>query len=61
MRVFIEEHQPVGLDIGLCRECRDRLGEQTIRNLRALERFDEGARFLEDFRTRPAPSPGFNL
>jgi hypothetical protein len=46
MGASIEEHRPVGLDIAFCRECHDQLGEQIIRNSRALERTDEEARFL---------------
>ena len=32
MRAFIEERQPVGLDLALCAVCHDRPREQTIRN-----------------------------
>ena len=54
MRAIIEGHRPVALDSALCRECHDRLDEQTIRNYRALERFHEGTRFPEDLGVRSA-------
>ncbi len=49
MRAFIEEHGLVGYVIALCKGCHEQLGEQILESYRALEKFDEGARFLEDF------------
>ena len=36
-------------EIALCGPCSDRLGEEIVGTHRALRRFDEGARFLEEF------------
>jgi hypothetical protein len=49
MRAFIERHGLVGTEIALCPSCGDVLGEQIVATYKALERFDEGARFLEAF------------
>ena len=45
MRALIEERKLVGLDVAFCQRCRDDLLEQILGNYRALQRFDEGARF----------------
>jgi len=47
MRRLIEERGLFGLDIAFCQQCRDDLLEQILANYRALQRFDEGARFLD--------------
>ncbi len=39
----------MGLEVALCKGCHEELGEQILESYRALEKFDEGARFLEDF------------
>ena len=49
MRAFIERHGLVGTEVALCAKCGEVLGEQIVATYRALERFDEGARFLEAF------------
>ena len=49
MREFIEEHQLVGKNVALCSKCHEELGEQIVATYKALERFSEGARFLEEF------------
>ena len=49
MRGFIEEHRLTGQEIALCTRCHEGLSEQILANYRAMERFDEGARFLEEF------------
>jgi len=49
MREFIEEHELVGQDVALCSKCHETLGEQIVATYKALERFHEGARFLEEF------------
>jgi len=49
MREFIEEHGLVGQDVALCTKCHETLGEQIVATYKALERFSEGARFLEEF------------
>ena len=51
MRALIEERRLFGLDVAFCPRCRDDLLEQILANYRALQRFDEGARFLEDLGT----------
>ena len=48
MRALIEERRLVGLEVAFCPRCRDNLLEQILGNYRALQRFDEGARFLDD-------------
>ena len=45
MRALIEERRLVGLKVAFCPRCRDDLLEQILANYRALQRFDEGARF----------------
>jgi hypothetical protein len=49
MRAFVDEHQLVGLNVALCRECHGELSEQILSNYKALGKFDEGARFLDEF------------
>ena len=49
MRAFLEEHGLVGYEIALCTKCHEEIVEQILSNYKALERFNEGARFLEDF------------
>ena len=49
MRGVIQRHGLVGMEIALCHQCADRLGEEIVGTYRALQRFDEGARFLEEF------------
>jgi hypothetical protein len=49
MRAFVDEHQLVGLNIALCRECHGELSEQILSNYKALGKFDEGARFPGEF------------
>ena len=51
MRRLIEERRLVGLEVALCQSCRDDLLEQILGNYRALQRFDEGARFRGDLGT----------
>ena len=48
MRALIEERRLFGLDVAFCPRCRDDLLEQILGNYRALQRFDEGARFRGD-------------
>jgi hypothetical protein len=48
-RHFVDEHQLVGLNVALCRECHGELSEQILRNYKALGKFDEGARFPGGF------------
>ena len=49
MRKVIQRHGLVGMEIALCGPCADKLGEEIVGTYRALQRFDEGARFLEEF------------
>jgi hypothetical protein len=49
MRGVIERAGLVGMEVALCSACADRLGEEIVGTYRALQRFDEGARFLEEF------------
>ena len=49
MRGVIERQGLVGMEIALCKPCADRLGEEIVGTYQALQRFDEGARFLEKF------------
>ena len=51
MRALIEERGLFGLDVAFCQRCRDGLLEQILGNYRALQRFDEGARFRGDLGT----------
>ena len=39
----------VGQEVAFCKGCHDKLSEQILANYKAMERFDEGARFLEDY------------
>ena len=48
----MEERGLVGLEVAFCQSCRDDLLEQILGNYRALQRFDEGARFLDDLGRR---------
>jgi len=49
MRAFIEEHRSMGQEIALCKKCHGELSEQIVANYKAMEKFAEGARFLEEF------------
>ncbi len=49
MRAFLQERGLVGLDVAFCKGCHGKLFETILSNYTAMERFDEGARFLEDF------------
>ena len=49
MRAFVDEHQLVGLNIALRRECHEELGKQILANYKALGKFDEGARNLDEY------------
>jgi hypothetical protein len=49
MRAFVDEHQLVGLNVALCRECHAELSEQILANYMELGKFDEGARFPGEF------------
>jgi hypothetical protein len=49
MRAFVDEHQLVGLNVALCNGCHEKLSEQILANYKALGKFDEGARFLDEF------------
>ncbi len=39
----------VGSEVSFCKECHEVFSEQILANYKAMERFDEGARFLEEF------------
>ena len=49
MRAFLQEHGLVGHRVAFCKDCHEELGEQILDNYKMMERFDEGARFLEEF------------
>ena len=49
MRAFLQEHGLVGHQVSFCKGCHEELGEQILDNYKMMERFDEGARFLEEF------------
>ena len=49
VRAFIEEHRLMGQEIALCKKCHGELSEQIVSNYKAMEKFAEGARFLEEF------------
>ena len=49
MRAFVQEQGLVGLEVSFCMKCHEELSEQILANYKAMERFDEGARFLEDY------------
>ena len=49
VRAFIEEHRLMGQEIALCKGCHKTLSEQIVGNYKAMEKFAEGARFLEEF------------
>ena len=49
MRAFIRERGLVTLEVSFCKKCHEELSEQILANYKAMERFDEGARFLEDY------------
>ncbi len=49
MRAFIQEHDLVGCAVAFCKGCHEVFSEQILANYKAMERFDEGARFLEEF------------
>ena len=39
----------MGQEIALCKKCHGELSEQIVGNYKAMEKFAEGARFLEEF------------
>ena len=39
----------MGQEIALCKKCHGELSEQIVANYKAMEKFAEGARFLEEF------------
>ena len=39
----------MGQEIALCKGCHKTLSEQIVGNYKAMEKFAEGARFLEEF------------
>ncbi len=45
---FLEEHGLVTLEVAFCKGCHEELSEQIIANYKAMERFREGAKSLED-------------
>ncbi len=49
MRAFVQEHDLVGQEVAFCKGCHEQFSEQILENYKAMERFDEGARFLEEF------------
>ena len=49
MRAFVQERDLVGVDVAFCKGCHEELSEQILDNYKMMERFDEGARFLEEF------------
>ncbi len=49
MRAFVQEHDLVGQEVSFCKGCHEVFTEQILENYKAMERFDEGARFLEEF------------
>jgi hypothetical protein len=49
MRAVIQEHDLVGLEVAFCKGCHETFSEQILANYKMMERFDEGARFLEEF------------
>ena len=49
MRAFVQERDPVGQEVALCKRCHGELSEQIVGAYRAMEKFAEGARFLEEF------------
>ncbi len=49
MRAFIEEHRLMGQRVALCKGCHKTLSDQVVGNYKAMEKFTEGARFLEEF------------
>ncbi len=49
MRAFVQEHGLVGCEVSFCKGCHEVFSKQILGNYKAMERFDEGARFLEEF------------
>ncbi len=49
MRAFLQDHGLLGLEVSFCKGCHEELGEQILGNYKMMERFSEGARFLEEF------------
>ena len=49
MRTFLQEHDLVGCEVAFCKGCHEQFSEQILANYKMMERFDEGARFLEEF------------
>ncbi len=49
MRAFVQEHGLVGHQVAFCKDCHEELSEQILDFYKMMERFDEGARFLEEF------------
>ncbi len=49
MRAFVQEQGLVGHQVAFCKGCHEVFSEQILANYKMMERFDEGARFLEEF------------
>ena len=49
MRAFVQERDLVGQEVAFCKVCHEVFSEQILTNYKMMERFDEGARFLEEF------------
>ena len=49
MRAFVQERDLVSVDVAFCKGCHEVFSEQILENYKMMERFDEGARFLEEF------------
>ncbi len=49
MRALVQEPGLVGWVVSFCKTCHDGLSEQLLDNYKMMERFDEGAIFLEEF------------
>ena len=39
----------MGQEVSFCKGCHEVFSEQILANYKMMERFDEGARFLEEF------------
>ncbi len=49
MRAFVQEHGLVGCAVAFRKGGHEQFSEQILGNYKQMERFDEGARFLEEF------------
>ena len=49
MRAFVQGHDLVGCAVAFCKGCHEVFSEQILETYKMMERFDEGARFLEEF------------